>query len=273
MTARAVSHQSARGMHALAAGALEAAGLRSERRACLPGTATVSTSGTWTSRLNSWQRAVAAFKTCDVSAKRQCLRRAGMAGPELLRSCDERVEHSVNKVGPRVFAPHVDTQCVRQHFGVIKKFPQIKQLSGALSRGGPVDVKDGGNIEAELAYGNQSSVAPHSSKILEKTISDVVLGRALVFDVKFIREILGVRVSPLGVVDEPKFRIIHDLTFSAGAEVRSSVNSDTDFSQAPECLLGHVLRNILSRILSLRQLHGTLAEIMLCRVDVKEAFR
>lgn len=98
-----------------------------------------------------------------------------------------------------------------------------------------------------------------------------MLGRAVVFDAKFIREILGVRVSPLGVVDEPKFRIIHDLTFASAS--RSSVNHDTDFSQAPECLLGHVLTDIVKRVLFLRQLHGVAAEIMLCRVDVKEAFR
>ena len=102
-------------------------------------------------------------------------------------------------------------------------------------------------------------------------MSDVLLGRAVVFDAELIREVQGVRVSPLGVVDEPKFRIIHDLTFTAGT--RSSVNGDTDFSQAPECLLGHVLTDILKRILYLRQMHGVTAEIMLCRIDVKEALR
>lgn len=74
-------------------------------------------------------------------------------------------------------------------------------------------------------------------------------------------------------MEEPKFRIIHDLTFAAGAKVRSSVNGDTDFDQAPECLLGHVLSGILSRIAFLRQLHGVSLEILLCRVDVKDAFR
>ncbi len=86
-------------------------------------------------------------------------------------------------------------------------------------------------------------------------MSDVFLGHALVFDVNYIRDILGLRVSPLGVVPEPKFRIIHGLTFAAAG--RTSVNADTDFSCAPECLLGHVLFDILSRILFLRQLPVT----------------
>ncbi|CAB1096713.1 unnamed protein product [Ectocarpus sp. CCAP 1310/34] len=55
----------------------------------------------------------------------------------------------------------------------------------------------------------------YTPQIIDKIVSDVTLGRALVFDVQFIRESLGVRVSPLGVVDDPKFRIIHDRTFTA----------------------------------------------------------
>ena len=49
----------------------------------------------------------------------------------------------------------------------------------------------------------------------------------------------------------PKFSIIHDLTLAAGAEVRSGVNGDTDFAQAPVCRLGHVLFDVLSRVLYL----------------------
>lgn len=206
-------------------------------------------------------------------AQRECLRHVGVACSALLRVCDGNVQQLGTSVRAQLFAPHVDIQRVQHHFGDIKQFPQIAQVLRALSPGAPVDVKSGGHLEAELAYGNHSSALPHVRKITEKIVSDVILGRALVFDVQFIREISGVRVSPLGVVEEPKFHIIHDLTFSAGAEIRSSVNSDTDFDQAPECLLGHVLFDILSRILFMQQLYGELLEILLCRVDVKEAFR
>ena len=93
---------------------------------------------------------------------------------------------------------------MKQHFGVAKKFPRIQQLLRVLSPGAPVDVGDGGNLAAELAYGNHPSVYNHRCAIFDKIVSDVVLGRAIVFDAQFIREILGVRVSPLGVVEEPK---------------------------------------------------------------------
>ena len=49
-------------------------------------------------------------------------------------------------------------------------------------------------------------------------------------------------MSPLAVVLEPKFRIIHDLTFARDVG-RTSVTDDTDFSSAPPCELGHVLRD------------------------------
>ena len=114
-----------------------------------------------------------------------------------------------------------------------------------MSPGAPVGVCDGVNLDAELAYGNHPSVNAQRDKITDKIISDVALGRALVFDVKFIQEIWGLRVSPCGEVEKPKFRIIHDLNFAAGTTSRSSVKDDTDFAQAPERRLGHVLHDIL----------------------------
>lgn len=107
-----------------------------------------------------------------------------------------------------------------------------------LSPGAPGDVAPGGCLGDEIKYGNHPSTANHAAFNTEKIISDVVLGRALVFDAQLIREILGLRVSPLGVVEEPKFRIIHDLTFAAGMRLRTSVNGDTGFGCAPECMLG-----------------------------------
>ena len=85
-------------------------------------------------------------------------------------------------------------------------------------------------------------------------------------------DIRGLRVSPLAVVLKPKFRILHDLTF-ARAGGHSSVNDVTDFSSAPSCELGHVLRDVLLRVLVLRQIHGATARIVLCHVDEKYAFR
>lgn len=210
------------------------------------------------------------------------LARVASAGSALLRQFEGRVEKLVAAGGSSFFSPHVNVSSARSFFGDRKKFPAINELLQTLCPGAPVDVEDGGCLRDELAYGNHSGILPHTTPILDKIVSDVVVGRALVFDINFVHEILGLRVSPLGVVQEPKFRIIHYLTFaaarrSATAKVagacRTRVNADTDFGRAPECLLGHVLLEILMRILFLRQLHGESVEIMHCRVDVREAFR
>ena len=57
---------------------------------------------------------------------------------------------------------------------------------------------------------------------------DVVHGCALVFDLLSAVDIVGLRVSALAVILEPKLRIVHDLSF-ADAGGGTSVNSDTDF--------------------------------------------
>ena len=53
----------------------------------------------------------------------------------------------------------------------------------------------------------------------------------------------------------------------------TGVNEDTDFSSVPTCELGHVLRDIVRRILYLRQRFGRGARIVLSKMDVKDAFR
>lgn len=272
---RGAGPKGGQGLRDLALGALADAGIGGEREASSPGAVSRLAQGTrvFPQEVCAWRKLVSELAVCSASDHRVHLRRVADAGSSLLRRCGGRVEKFVAAVGSQFFSPHVDTGCVSLHFGVVKTFPQIDQLLRALSPGVPVDVAGGGDLEAELAYGNHPSILKHTEKIVAKIASDVVLGRALVFDVKFISEVLGVRVSPLGVVEEPKFRIIHDLTFAAGARVRSSVNGDTDFARAPECLLGHVLFEILSRIIFLRQLHGASLQILLCRIDVKEAFR
>ena len=136
-----------------------------------------------------------------------------------------------------------------------QKLPRIKHLLSVRSSAAPVDLRDGGNLDAELAYGNHPSGNAHRDAISDNIIA-YVLGLALVFDVKYIPEIMGLCVSPLGVVEEPKFRTIHELTSAAGTTIPSSLNDDTDFAEVPECRLGHVLHEIQSRVFNLGQLHG-----------------
>ena len=54
---------------------------------------------------------------------------------------------------------------------------------------------------------------------------------------------------------------------------RTSVDVDTDFDPVPTCELGYVLRGVLLRVLFLRQTHGSRTRILVCREDVKYAFR
>ena len=102
----------------------------------------------------------------------------------------------------------------------------------------------GGDLSSELAYGNHPSVALHDDVVHDKVCTGAIHGRALVFDSRFAADIRGLRVSPLAVVLEPKFRIIHDLTFARPGG-RTSVIDDTGFSSAPPRELGHVLRDVL----------------------------
>ena len=50
-----------------------------------------------------------------------------------------------------------------------------------------------------------------------------------------------------------------------------AVNGDTEVYAAPPCELGHAFGDV--RILYLRQRHGVVARVMLCRIDVQAAFR
>ena len=214
--------------------------------------------------LTDWLCTISDLAACVSSKKHECLRRFGEAGSVLLNNCGGRIETLVKAVDSHFCAPHVGVRCVQQEFGVIKTFPRTNQLLSVWSPGAPVDMCDGDNLDAEMTYGNHPSVKAHRDEITDKIIPAVVLGRALVFDVKIIRKILGLRVSPLGVVEEPKFRSIHDLTFAAVTTIRSSVNDDTDFAQAPERSMWKVLHDILSQVLYLRQLHGVRPFFFIC---------
>ena len=190
----------------------------------------------------------------------------------LLRQCQGSVAQLTSTIGPSLFSPHINVATVRHWFGSVKKFPFTPLLLRVLAPGAPVGVSGGGDLTAELAYGNHPGIAQHDVAIHKKICEDVVYGRALVFNLHFAGEILGLRISPLSVVLEPKFRNIHDLAFARAGGL-TSVNGDTDFDSAPPSELGHVLREVLPRVMVLRQTHGSNARILLCRMDVKDAFR
>ena len=94
----------------------------------------------------------------------------------------------------------------------------------------------GGNLNAELAYNNHPSVAPHAVAVHQKICADVVHGRAVVLKSTSASDIRGLRVSPLADVIKPTFFTIHDLTFGRAGGY-SSVFGDIDFTFAPSCEL------------------------------------
>ena len=86
--------------------------------------------------------------------------------------------------------------------------------------GVPVDVARGGNLIEELEYGNHPGVRDHTEVKAKNVVADVVKGRPLVFNAKDVQEIRGICISSLSVVEEPKLRIIRDLTFAGHGTIK-----------------------------------------------------
>ena len=85
--------------------------------------------------------------------------------------------------------------------------------------GVPVDVGPGGDLEREMAYGNQSSADKHASEVWEKAVGVVKTRTAIVVPARLAGLVRGLRVNPVGLVEEKgKMRVIHDSTFSGNSE-------------------------------------------------------
>ena len=105
------------------------------------------------------------------------------------------------------------------------------------------------------------------------------MGRTIVFPATQAHEVEGLRISPVGVVEEKeKLRVVHDLTFGGQANAREgggegrqgsvlvpegrSVNADTDWQKVPGCQLAGVMMEVITRILGLRAKYGTQKRIL-----------
>ena len=72
----------------------------------------------------------------------------------------------------------------------------------------------GGDLRHEIEYGNHSSAKKYEKEMKGEVIADVVRGRALVFPLEQAEVIRGLRISPVGVVEEKAMRrIVRDMTF------------------------------------------------------------
>ena len=82
-----------------------------------------------------------------------------------------------------------------------------------------IDLGPGGQLERELAYEHHSSIGKHANEVRERAVGDVKTRRAVVVPVRLAGMVRGLRINPVGVVDEKgKRKIIHDSTFSGEPE-------------------------------------------------------
>lgn len=111
-----------------------------------------------------------------------------------------------------------------------------------------VDVGAGGNLEREPACGNYSRAREHEAEAWEKAVRDVKTGMAVAMPMRLARMVRGLRINPVGVVEEKgKRRVVHDSTYSAEPEARGggggSENETPYWNQIPEFYLVDVRPN------------------------------
>ena len=180
--------------------------------------------------------------------------------------CIQFVEHGLG-------FPRVRPEFIRFWFGRRLRFPDANLLADVVEQGAPVDVSGTGDLRSSLSYGNHRSVSQHAAVVLDKLYDDVRYGRTFIFPRKHASLIRGLRVSPLGVVVTPsKSRVINDLSYQT-SDHGSCVNVDTDVENAPCVELGHVLREVVERILYLRRRFGPRVRIVISKVDIASAYR
>ena len=163
---------------------------------------------------------------------------------------------------------------IHAYFGRRRKVMSAEALEKIARDGVPAEVGAGGNLGSELAYGNHKNALKHRGEVLEKAAMDVSMGRTIVLPAAQAQEVEGLRISPVGVVEErEKLQVIDDLTFGGQANVREKrgggrrgpvtlpesrlVNADTDWQKVPECQLAGVMMEVIIRILGLRAKYGT----------------
>lgn len=117
-----------------------------------------------------------------------------------------------------------------------------------------VDVGPGGNLERGVRYGNHGNAEKVADETMAEARADVAKGRTIVFHMLRAGDMKGLRVTPVGVVEEKETRLIkHDMTFAGskgGGE--GSVNDMAGWGGVSLCELDGVLRGVFLRVLGLR---------------------
>ena len=97
---------------------------------------------------------------------------------------------------------HKEVAWVTRFFEEQRNIDQVALLEQIARVGVPVALGPGGNLERELAFGKHSSADKRASEVWEKAVRDVKTGRAIVFPARLARMVLGLRINPVGVVEE-----------------------------------------------------------------------
>ena len=105
-------------------------------------------------------------------------------------------------LGGKLPAPQIEVGRMTRFFGEQHHIDQFALLEQIARVGVTVDVGPGGNLARELAYANHNSADKHASEVWEKAVGDVKTGGAIVFPARLARMVRGLRINPVGVVEE-----------------------------------------------------------------------
>jgi hypothetical protein len=192
----------------------------------------------------------------------------------VLLDTHKNISAVIHAIGGTLLAPHLNTDIIARHFSRGNGFDDLNLLKEMSQRGLNIAVQFGGNLPREIEFGNYASTVMHDEAFRKKVIDDIKSGKAVAVTKQAALQHLAhcLRVAPAGVIQEriDKYRVIHDLSTEKVGE--ASVNTKTNFDDAPPCGCGTVLLRLLLRIWQLRQQWPT-KRMMLSKMDVTAAFR
>jgi hypothetical protein len=133
-----------------------------------------------------------------------------------------------------------------------------------------------------LQRGNHKSAELHAEPLQQGIVGEVRHGFCLPINKNIVNEIPFAMVAPLGVATQttvsetgdriPKYRTLHDMTYSTNPPTTKSLNDLADPTGLPEMVFGHTLSRTIHQVLSLR-LHFPHSRILLWKGDYKSAYR
>jgi hypothetical protein len=203
------------------------------------------------------------------------LRAMAEQGSGLLREGGGTVDEAVLAVGGELLAPHMQEEQIRTYLEERGVGGEIMDLvAGVAGVGVLVHIDDGGHGVGEAReqarrYGNHKSAVQRPEFVWDNEIEEVARGRYFVCKEDDLDGVLKGRawVSPMGVAEGKKWRLIRDLTFGVW-----STNKMTVRDGIPDSLCGTVFPDLIDLILRLRKKFPGRG-IYLSKMDVKSAFR